>query len=174
VLVPPDDDKSRDKHVAAAKGSAFGRGFDSRRLHQLSVVRLCACADLIHDLIHGRVVVAMPSLAFLPWMTIEEEATIGRYRFFPVELRGSDATPLPADVQRILAAHTDAFGHPLSSATLVQHVGRDLTADVEGAEVEAIFRAAEAVAFAGLATRRFFTHGWPMPRTGVCFSRTRV
>ena len=41
-------------------------------------------------------------------------------------------------------------------------------------EVEAIFRAAEAVAFAGLATRRFFTHGWPMPRTGVCFSLTRV
>src|SRR5206468_5704659 len=34
VLDPPDDDKSRDKHVAAAKGSAFGRGFDSRRLHQ--------------------------------------------------------------------------------------------------------------------------------------------
>ena len=33
VFDPPDDDKSRDKHVAAAKGSAFGRGFDSRRLH---------------------------------------------------------------------------------------------------------------------------------------------
>jgi hypothetical protein len=33
VLDPPDDDKSRDKHVVAGKGSAFGRGFDSRRLH---------------------------------------------------------------------------------------------------------------------------------------------
>ena len=33
MFVPPDDDKSRDKHVAAAEGSAFGRGFDSRRLH---------------------------------------------------------------------------------------------------------------------------------------------
>jgi Integrase core domain len=35
VLDSPDNDKSRDKHIVAGKGSAFGRGFDSRlSLHQ--------------------------------------------------------------------------------------------------------------------------------------------
>jgi hypothetical protein len=38
VFAPPDDDKPRDKHVAAARGRAFGRGFDSRRLHSFSAV----------------------------------------------------------------------------------------------------------------------------------------
>ena len=38
----PDDDKPRDKHVAAAKGSAFGRGFDSRRLHFPQELQLLA------------------------------------------------------------------------------------------------------------------------------------
>jgi hypothetical protein len=96
------------------------------------------------------------TLAFFPWMTVEERVVLGDVVLVPYE---PPPTPSETDpVAKIVSTFKDMNRRTIPSATLVQMTGKGLTDDLTDEEIDLVFKHAVAIAFSALATRRFFGH----------------
>lgn len=102
----------------------------------------------------------MPStIAFFPWVTIDEPLTVGSVRLFPYE-RGESPHHEPhasrSDIDGVLSAYALRKTRLISEATLMEVGNWHLGQDADEAVREQLFRAREFIAFAALAERRLF------------------
>jgi hypothetical protein len=98
------------------------------------------------------------SIAFLPWVSIEEPMFVGELRLSPYERGispGNIGHVLQADIDSVLAAYAERPNHPVRSATLLEFGTYELGSDCEPL-LTSLFRARELLAFAALANRRLF------------------
>ncbi len=98
--------------------------------------------------------------AFFPWLRLEPPTTIavGDFELIPYE-RETYAGPNTTAVNAVTAPYREVTDEPIAEATLVRCAGRDLIADLDDDQIASAFTFAEMVALAGLARRRFFSHG---------------
>lgn len=95
----------------------------------------------------------MPTLAFFPWLKLNEPTTLGSYRLVPYEAEHS----VPKDIRRIVSSHKQGRGTPVEHAVLVE-VNGSLESQLSDDQVADIFRLRELLCFAALAERQFFNH----------------
>lgn len=102
----------------------------------------------------------MPNtIAFLPWVAVQEPLTVGPLRLIPYErgrLPGDGAYVRQQDIDGVLMAYALRKNQLVERASLVElgdwHLGQDSDEQVR----EKLFRARELIAFAALAQRRLF------------------
>lgn len=101
----------------------------------------------------------MSTLAFFPWLRVENEAKFGNYRLIPYE-RGKrpfgSGTSEQETVDDVLEPYVERGSQPISEATLVRVGQNDLLSDIGEGEANTIFIFSELLAIAGLSKRRFF------------------
>lgn len=103
----------------------------------------------------------MATLAFFPWIAVDQPATAGEFRLLPY-LRGrlpaSEDPALQEQVDAVLAPYLSATGRPIRDAVVIQLEDSALTADLAAGEAATLFTFAELLAFSGLSAREFFDH----------------
>lgn len=101
----------------------------------------------------------MPStIAFFPWVHIEEPLTVGRLRLLPYErgrLPGDGPNVAQKDIDAILRAYAVRKNRVVQKATLLE-LGRWRLGQDAKRQVDALFAARELVAFSALAERQLF------------------
>ena len=101
----------------------------------------------------------MPSaLAFLPWVVIDEEMTIGPLRLLPYQqgkLPGNLSNATQVDIDRVLYAYSSRPKTKIKKATILELGEWQTGMEVQDA-LPALFRARNAIAFAALSQRRLF------------------
>ena len=102
----------------------------------------------------------MSMLVFFPWLKMSGQGEIANLRLMEYkrgELPAGSGTPLQQEIDSILEPYR-AHGHrPIDSATILVVGESGLTRDLAEEEIHAVFAFAELLAFAGLATRQFFS-----------------
>lgn len=99
------------------------------------------------------------SIAFFPWVSIEEPLTVGPLRLVPYERGeqpGDGEQVAQADIDGVLRAYAVSKGEVVSVATLMEFGEWRVGQEADGAVRSKLFRARELVAFAALAERRLF------------------
>jgi hypothetical protein len=119
---------------------------------------------------------AMGTVSFMPWTTVNEPVQVGSFTMLPVILdesgkrecnpvtAWSDPPPEVLEILRVYRNHpnmktgSEASNGIISSATIVQFGGRQVTDDLTDENIENLFSLREAFTFCGLAERKFFAH----------------
>ncbi len=108
----------------------------------------------------------MGTLAFMPWITVAAPCCIGDFELCPTrvvvdedddEPEGEGWVDATEDGRRILSAYKEHGNRSIKSATLVRRIGHGWVDDLSEEEIDALFTLNEAVAFAGLSEREFFS-----------------
>jgi hypothetical protein len=98
----------------------------------------------------------MGTLAFFPWLTIEQSTDVGGYRlvqFVRGRIPGGVDQPI---YDAVLAPYLEGEGRPIRTATILGRTGRGLSERLDEETIQDYFDLAELVAFAGLAGRKYF------------------
>lgn len=99
------------------------------------------------------------SIAFFPWVSIDEALTVGPLRLIPYERGeqpGNGDHVAQADIDGVLRAYALSKGEVVSGATLMEYGEWRLGQEADASVRSQLFRARELVAFAALAERRLF------------------
>lgn len=99
------------------------------------------------------------SIAFFPWVSIEEPLTVGPLRLIPYERRerpGDGEQVAQADIDGVLRAYALQKRELVSVATLVELGDWRLGQEADASIRSKLFRMRELVAFTALAQRRLF------------------
>jgi len=100
----------------------------------------------------------MSMLVFFPWYCIPEKSTCGEFTLIPFS-RGElpyGKDPRQGIIDKILEPYRDHSGRSISSATLVQMSGLELTHSLNEDQLSEVFIFGEVVGFVGLSQREFF------------------
>lgn len=103
----------------------------------------------------------MGKLAFFPWLELKESLECGEFRLLQYRRREAPAADSEeqAAIDDVLRPYQTANGDPVTRATILQHASQGTPTDPveEGYHVD-LFVFSEILAFAGLASRRFFSN----------------
>lgn len=105
----------------------------------------------------------MAMVAFFPWFHIEEKCSVADYTLVPYvkgQQPGGEDKELQGTLDTIFKPFHNTMKHSVTTATLVGISGHGLTDDLDEDEKASLFSFAEAVAFAGLANRKYFGSGF--------------
>jgi hypothetical protein len=103
----------------------------------------------------------MSMLVFFPWLKMSGQGEIVNFRLMEYkrrELPAGSGTPLQQEIDSILESYRAHGQQPIDRATILVVGESGLTRELAEEEINAVFAFAELVAFAGLATRQFFSH----------------
>lgn len=106
---------------------------------------------------------AVGTLAFFPWLRIEERVDVGPYALLPYKRGaspGGAGTDLQEVIDKVLEPYRNGSSRPVDNAVILQVAGKDLTHDLDDAQVDELFAFAELLAFSGLKAREFFGLGF--------------
>ena len=102
----------------------------------------------------------MSMLVFFPWLEMRGQGEIANLRLMEYkrgELPAGSGTAIQQEIDSILELYIAHGTRPIERATIIAMGGSDLTHDLEDDEINAVFAFSELLAFAGLATRQFFS-----------------
>lgn len=98
-------------------------------------------------------------LAFLPWVTIPAEVSIGGFRFVPVETKNPSSVlgnEIGDTARQVLARYVDMHGKPIASCTGVLRKRHPVAWNIPEDKWDALNFAASTVALAAMAEQEFF------------------
>jgi len=101
-------------------------------------------------------------LAFFPWLTIEEELTVGGFTLVPYikgESPGGSGKDTHEVIDGILSPYLQQKDQPVDSATLLLMDNKALLADLEEDERSDAFLFSELLSLTGLSGRKYFSWG---------------
>jgi hypothetical protein len=102
-------------------------------------------------------------IAFLPWLTLDAERLLSRFRLVPYGIgRSNDVVSLipHAHIDQALRFYRDSRRKPIQRCSLVAFADRAIGAELSETDVQEIFIFGELLAFSALAKRRFFQNGF--------------
>lgn len=102
----------------------------------------------------------MSTLVFFPWLKMSGQGEIANLRLMEYKrgkLPAGSGTPLQQEIDSILEPYRAHGQRPIDGATILVVGESGLTRELAEEEIDAVFAFAELLAFAGLATRQFFS-----------------
>src|SRR5262245_52152096 len=102
----------------------------------------------------------MSMLVFFPWLAMRGQGGITHLRLMEYkrgELPAGSGTAIQQEIDSVLEPYIAHGMRPIEQATIIAIGGSDLTRDLADDEINAVFAFSELLAFAGLATRQFFS-----------------